>query len=38
MSEKSEQSAQNTVFIDNARVRVSEWRFAPGTETGHHRL
>ncbi len=37
MSEKSEQSAQNTVFIDNARVRVSEWRFAPGTETGHHR-
>lgn len=33
----SEQSAKNTVFIDNARVRVSEWRFAPGTETGHHR-
>ncbi len=33
----SEQSAKNTVFIDNDRVRVSEWRFAPGTETGHHR-
>jgi quercetin dioxygenase-like cupin family protein len=26
-----------TVRIDNARVRVTEWRFAPGTRTGHHR-
>jgi quercetin dioxygenase-like cupin family protein len=26
-----------TVRIDNARVRVTEWRFAPGTHTGHHR-
>jgi quercetin dioxygenase-like cupin family protein len=26
-----------TVFIDNAQVRVTEWRFAPGTATGHHR-
>lgn len=26
-----------TVQIDNARVRVTEWRFAPGTATGHHR-
>jgi len=25
-----------TVFIDNARVRVTEWRFAPGAETGWH--
>jgi quercetin dioxygenase-like cupin family protein len=33
----SEPTAKNTVFIDNDRVRVSEWRFAPGTETGHHR-
>jgi quercetin dioxygenase-like cupin family protein len=22
--------------IDNARVTVTEWRFAPGAETGHH--
>ena len=26
-----------TVVIDNARVRVTEWRFAPGAHTGHHR-
>lgn len=26
-----------TVQIDNDRVRVTEWRFAPGTATGHHR-
>ena len=26
-----------TVKIDNARVRVTEWRFAPGTATGYHR-
>ncbi|MFN8059059.1 MAG: cupin domain-containing protein [Vicinamibacterales bacterium] len=25
-----------TVQIDNARVLVTEWRFAPGAETGHH--
>jgi quercetin dioxygenase-like cupin family protein len=25
------------VTIDNARVRVTEWRFAPGAATGHHR-
>jgi len=29
--------AQPTVFIDNARVRVTEWRFAPGAATGWHR-
>jgi quercetin dioxygenase-like cupin family protein len=22
--------------IDDARVRVTEWRFAPGAHTGHH--
>lgn len=22
--------------LDNDRVRVTEWRFAPGAETGHH--
>ncbi len=26
-----------TVQIDDASVRVTEWRFAPGAATGHHR-
>lgn len=26
-----------TVLIDNDRVRVTEWRFAPGAATGWHR-
>ena len=26
-----------TVKIDNAQVRVTEWRFAPGASTGYHR-
>jgi quercetin dioxygenase-like cupin family protein len=26
-----------TVQIDDARVRVTEWRFAPGASTGWHR-
>ena len=29
--------AEPTVFIDNDRVRVTEWRFAPGAATGWHR-
>ena len=29
--------AQSTVQVDNARVRVTAWRFASGAETGHHR-
>jgi quercetin dioxygenase-like cupin family protein len=32
-----EPGARATVQIDNPRVRVTEWRFAPGTATGHHR-
>lgn len=24
------------VQLENARVKVTEWRFAPGAETGHH--
>ena len=28
--------AQSTVQISNARVIVTEWRFAPGAETGFH--
>jgi quercetin dioxygenase-like cupin family protein len=30
-------SAKATVFIDNERVIVTEWRFAPGANTGWHR-
>jgi quercetin dioxygenase-like cupin family protein len=30
-------TAKATVFIDNERVIVTEWRFAPGTNTGWHR-
>jgi quercetin dioxygenase-like cupin family protein len=30
-------AAQPTVFIDNERVRVTEWRFASGAATGWHR-
>lgn len=26
-----------TVLIDNEKVRVTEWRFAPGAATGWHR-
>jgi len=26
-----------TLQIDNDRVRVTEWRFAPGAATGYHR-
>ena len=29
--------AASTVQVDNARVKVTEWRFAPGAETGWHR-
>jgi quercetin dioxygenase-like cupin family protein len=29
--------ARATVQIDDARVRVTEWRFRPGEATGHHR-
>ncbi|MDP9463068.1 MAG: cupin domain-containing protein [Actinomycetota bacterium] len=29
-------AATPTIQIDNDRVRVTEWRFAPGAETGWH--
>jgi quercetin dioxygenase-like cupin family protein len=29
-------NAKSTVFIDNERVTVTEWRFAPGENTGWH--
>ncbi len=28
--------ANPTVQIDNDRVNVTEWQFAPGADTGHH--
>ena len=31
-----EVKAVPTVMIENDRVRVTEWRFAPGAATGHH--
>jgi quercetin dioxygenase-like cupin family protein len=31
------QSATSTVMVDNDRVIVTEWRFAPDAETGWHR-
>lgn len=30
-------TAKPTVFIDNERTRVTEWRFPPGGATGQHR-
>lgn len=30
-------SAVATLQLDNERVRVTEWRFAPGAATGWHR-
>lgn len=33
----SEKLARHTLEIDNERIRVTEWRFAPGEATGHHR-
>ncbi|MCK6450232.1 MAG: cupin domain-containing protein [Alphaproteobacteria bacterium] len=29
--------AVGTVQVDNDRVKVTQWRFAPGAETGWHR-
>jgi quercetin dioxygenase-like cupin family protein len=31
------EAARPTVQADNERVRVTEWRFAPGAATGWHR-
>ncbi len=33
----SHEQACSTILIENARVRVTEWRFAPGAATGYHR-
>src|SRR5256885_17029616 len=37
MPEPASTKAVPTVLIDNERVRVTEWRFAAGAHTGHHR-
>ena len=37
MPEPSAPRAVPTVQVDNDAVRVTEWRFAPGAATGHHR-
>jgi beta-alanine degradation protein BauB len=33
----TEGTAKATTFVDNERVIVTEWRFAPGANTGWHR-
>ena len=37
MSASARPMAVPTVQIDNTTVRVTEWRFPPGTSTGWHR-
>jgi quercetin dioxygenase-like cupin family protein len=37
MPESTRPPATPTVQIDNDTVRVTEWRFPPGTSTGWHR-
>ena len=36
-SDKKRIPAKATVQVDNDRVKVTEWRFAPGAATGWHR-
>lgn len=33
---EAENMAQSEVLVDNARVRVTKWSFAPGAVTGFH--
>ena len=37
MPSMADRLAVPTVKVDNERVRVTEWRFAPGAATGYHR-
>lgn len=37
MEESERPSATSIVHIDNARTRVTEWRFTDGAATGWHR-
>jgi len=34
---KAREVAQPTVLVDDERVKVTRWDFAPGAETGWHR-
>ena len=36
-SKSTRPEAVPTVFLDNDKMRVTEWRFAPGAATGWHR-
>lgn len=37
MTYRARQPATGTVLVDDERVRVTRWDFAPGAETGWHR-
>jgi quercetin dioxygenase-like cupin family protein len=37
MAESTPGTARATNFVDNDRVIVTEWRFAPGANTGWHK-
>ncbi|HRD75130.1 MAG TPA: cupin domain-containing protein [Hyphomicrobiaceae bacterium] len=37
MTRPARPAAKPTQFVDNERAIVTEWRFAPGAETGWHR-
>ena len=37
MSRTTRPAATPTVKTDDARVRITEWRFEPGQATGYHR-
>ncbi len=37
MTLKARQVAEPTVLVDDDRVKVTRWDFAPGAETGWHR-
>lgn len=37
MTQTQRAAAVPTVQVDNEAVKVTEWRFAPGAETGWHR-
>ena len=37
MQHEERVQGSSTVKVDNDRVRITEWSFGPGEETGHHR-
>lgn len=36
MTPKARQAAEATILVDDDRVKVTRWDFAPGAETGWH--